>query len=57
MVPTGACTLMQAHGCAGDEVNRCADGLELAPSWLDLIPQKLTIDENLVSFNALTLHL
>jgi|LauGreDrversion4_1035100.scaffolds.fasta_scaffold960901_2 hypothetical protein len=57
MAHHGACTLMQAHGCAGDEVNRCADGLELAPSWLDLIPQKLTIDENLVSFNALTLHL
>jgi len=57
MVPHGAWALMQAHGCAGDEVNRCADGLGSAPSWLDLIPRKLTIEENLVLFNALNLHL
>ena len=57
MAHHGACTLMQAHGCVGDEVNRCADGLGLAPSWLDLIPQKLTIEENSVLFNALNLHL
>jgi len=57
MVPHGAWALMQAHGCAGDEVNRCADGLGVAPSWLDLIPRKLTIEENLVLFNALNLHL
>ena len=57
MVPHGAWALMQAHGCAGDEVNRRADGLGLAPSWLDLIPRKLTIEENSVLFNALNLHL
>ena len=57
MVPHGAWALMQAHGCVGDEVNRCADGLGLAPSWLDLIPRKLTIEENSVLFNALNLHL
>jgi hypothetical protein len=57
MVPHGAWALMQAHGCAGDEVNRCADGLGVAPSWLDLIPRKLTIEKNSVLFNALNLHL
>ncbi len=57
MVPHGAWSLMQAHCCPGDEVNRRADGLGLAPSWLGLIPRKLTIDENLVSFSALNLHL
>ncbi len=48
---------MQAYCCPGDEVNRRADGLGLAPSWLGLIPGKLTINENLVSFNALNLSL
>ena len=48
---------MQAYCCPGDEVNRRADGLGLAPSWLDLIPRKMTIEENSVLFNALNLHL
>ena len=57
MVPNRAWALMQAHCCPGDEGNRCADGLGLVLIWLGLIPRKLTIDENLISCNALNLHL